>query len=66
MAFVVTKREAAAPVTEEQLVRWCRDEMAAYKAPRRVCFVESLPRTASGKILKRVLRDKAREAGTAG
>ena len=37
-------------------------KMPVYKAPRRVCLVESLPRTASGKILKRVLRDKAREA----
>jgi len=65
VAFVVPKREAAVPLTEEQLVRWCHDEMAAYKAPRRVRFVETLPRTASGKILKRVLRDQAREAGTA-
>lgn len=62
VAFVVAKREAGPPVTEEQLVQWCHAEMAVYKAPRRVCLVESLPKTASGKILKRVLRDKAREA----
>jgi acyl-CoA synthetase (AMP-forming)/AMP-acid ligase II len=62
VAFVVPRREAGPPVTEEQLVQWCHAEMAVYKAPRRVCLVESLPRTASGKILKRVLRDKAREA----
>ena len=45
-------------VTEQQIVDWCRDEMAVYKAPRRVCFVESLPKTASGKVLKRVLREQ--------
>ena len=28
--------------------------MAVYKAPRRVCFVDSLPKTATGKVLKRV------------
>ena len=62
VAFVVAKRDAARPVTEEQLVQWCHSEMAAYKAPRRVRLVESLPKTATGKILKRVLRDQARTA----
>jgi acyl-CoA synthetase (AMP-forming)/AMP-acid ligase II len=61
VAFVVPRKDAGA-VREEQLVEWCHGAMAAYKAPRRVCLVDSLPRTASGKILKRVLREKAREA----
>ncbi len=39
---------------------WCRGEMAVYKAPRRVRFVDALPKTASGKILKRALREEAR------
>jgi acyl-CoA synthetase (AMP-forming)/AMP-acid ligase II len=65
VAFVVPKRDAGA-AAEDEIVRWCHDEMAAYKAPRRVFFVESLPKTASGKILKRVLRDKAREALASG
>ncbi len=58
VAFVVPKPEAAA--TEPQIVEWCRETMAAYKAPRRVFFVPSLPRTASGKVLKRALREQAR------
>jgi long-chain acyl-CoA synthetase len=42
-------------VTEDQLIAWCRENMAAYKYPRAVEFVESLPMTATGKILKREL-----------
>jgi acyl-CoA synthetase (AMP-forming)/AMP-acid ligase II len=58
VAFVV--RKAGAPdVTEQQMVEWCRDAMAVYKAPRRVRFTDSLPKTPSGKVLKRVLREQA-------
>src|SRR5262249_50242703 len=59
LAFVVLKADARGKVTEEQLAEWCRDNMAVYKAPRQVRFVESLPKTATGKLLKRVLRDQA-------
>ncbi len=37
-------------VTEAELVAWCRDGMAHYKAPRRVLFVGDLPKTATGKL----------------
>jgi long-chain acyl-CoA synthetase len=53
-AYVV--RRPGAAVTEEELVAWGRDAMAAYKYPRAVEFVESLPMTATGKVLKRELR----------
>jgi acyl-coenzyme A synthetase/AMP-(fatty) acid ligase len=33
--------------------------MSVYKAPRQICFVEALPKTATGKVLKRVLREQA-------
>jgi acyl-CoA synthetase (AMP-forming)/AMP-acid ligase II len=46
-------------VTEDQIIEWCRREMAVYKSPRRVRFVDTLPKTASGKILKRLLREQA-------
>ncbi len=52
-AFVI--RNAGADVTEEGLVAWAKDQMAAYKYPRMVVFVDSLPMTATGKILKREL-----------
>ncbi len=61
-AFVVLKSDARGSVKEDQIVQWCRGEMAVYKAPRTIRFVESLPKTASGKILKRMLREQARTA----
>ena len=44
-----------ATVTPEELVAWGKEQMAAYKYPRTVEFVESLPMTSTGKILKREL-----------
>jgi acyl-CoA synthetase (AMP-forming)/AMP-acid ligase II len=61
LAFVVLRREARDTVTPEEIVAWCRSEMSVYKAPRRVRFVEALPKTGSGKILTRALRAAARE-----
>jgi long-chain acyl-CoA synthetase len=62
IAFVVLKPDAQGKVREEQIAEWCRAEMAVYKAPRLIRFIDALPKTASGKILKRVLREKAAEA----
>jgi long-chain acyl-CoA synthetase len=53
-AFVVAQPDAT--VTEAALVAWCKGRMAAYKYPRVVEFRDSLPTTATGKILKRELR----------
>ncbi|GLW27581.1 long-chain-fatty-acid--CoA ligase [Actinoplanes regularis] len=50
-AFVIRAGE----ITEEELIAWCRETMAAYKYPRVVEFVDELPMTATGKILKREL-----------
>jgi len=52
-AFVI--RTAGDTTTEEELVAWSRDQMAAYKYPRIVAFAETLPMTATGKLLKRAL-----------
>ena len=59
VAFVVLKPDAKGSVDEGQIIEWCRANMSVYKAPRQIRFVDSLPRTASGKMLKRVLRDQA-------
>ena len=45
-------------VEAEELIAFCRERMAAYKYPRVVEFVDELPRTASGKVLRRALRDR--------
>ncbi len=44
--------------TADELIALCKKNMASYKAPKSVEFVESLPKNASGKILKRELREK--------
>ena len=54
-AFVI--RTADATVTEDELVAWGKEQMANYKYPRIVTFVDALPMTATGKILKRELVD---------
>jgi len=45
-------------VTEAELIDHAREKLAHFKAPKRVVFVDELPRNASGKILKRELRDR--------
>lgn len=44
-------------VTQEELIAHCKQSLAKFKIPKSVRFVEELPRNASGKLLKRVLRD---------
>ncbi|MFG2648067.1 acyl-CoA synthetase [Streptomyces sp. NPDC048436] len=53
-AVVVRKGE----VTEAELLAHAREKLAHFKAPKRILFVDELPRNASGKILKRELRDR--------
>jgi myxalamid-type polyketide synthase MxaE and MxaD len=53
-----TSRDGAlAPVTEADILAWCRGRLAAFKTPSAVDFVAELPRNRTGKVLKRVLRD---------
>jgi fatty-acyl-CoA synthase len=58
-AYVVLKSGASA--TEEELIKLCRDRLAHFKAPHSVTFVQELPKTATGKIQKYVLRKGARK-----
>ena len=46
-------------LTEADLIAWSRDNMAPYKVPRRVKFHDTLPSTATGKVLRRLLREEA-------
>lgn len=52
---VVIKNKDFDDVSEQDLVDWCKEQMASYKYPRIVQFVDELPMTATGKILKREL-----------
>jgi len=56
-AFVRLKPEYVGKVTEDELREWAKQHMAAYKYPRIITFVPSLPKSAIGKILRRELRD---------
>ena len=54
----VVVRDPDSTVTADEIVAACRTSLAGYKKPKRVEFVDELPRNASGKILKRELRDR--------
>ena len=43
--------------TEEEIIRFCKENLASYKAPKSVDFISELPKTGSGKIYKKALRD---------
>jgi fatty-acyl-CoA synthase len=45
------------PLTQEELVRFVQERLASYKKPSAIVFVDELPRNASGKVLKRSLRE---------
>ncbi len=55
-AVCVLKEEAS--VSEEELISFCKEHIAHYKAPKSVDFVEVLPKTGSGKIDKKTLKEK--------
>lgn len=57
-AYVVLK--SGAETTEEALIAFCQEVLAKYKTPRAVAFLEALPKSPIGKILKRELREMAR------
>ena len=44
-------------ITEEELIEWCQDKLGKFKIPKMVVIVDSIPRTPTGKVLKRDLRD---------
>lgn len=54
-AFVVC--QAGSDLTEEDVIAWCRNEMANYKVPRSVRFLDAFPLNATGKVMKTELRD---------
>ena len=55
-AFVVAKEGES--LTEAEIIGFCREKLAAYKAPKLVEFRSELPKSAVGKILRKVLRDE--------
>ncbi len=56
-AFVALKEGHEGKVTNEEIISFCKERMAAYKYPREVEFVKEVPKTATGKFLRRALRN---------
>ena len=56
-AVVVLRAGQQGQVSEQDIIDWCRDNMAVYKAPRVVQFVDSLPKSGSGKVMWRALQE---------
>ena len=59
---VVVAPNPGTELTEGELLEWTRDKLAKYKQPKAVHFVEALPRNASGKVTKPVLREEYADA----
>jgi long-chain acyl-CoA synthetase len=55
-AYVVVKEGQS--VTEAEIIDFCKEKLAAYKAPKLVEFRSELPKSAVGKILRKVLREE--------
>jgi fatty-acyl-CoA synthase len=55
---VVVLRVTHQKTTSGEIIAWCREHMAAYKVPRQIQFVQTLPKSASGKVLWRVLQEQ--------
>ncbi|MDR3279772.1 MAG: AMP-binding protein [Synergistaceae bacterium] len=55
-AFVL--KDTGSTVTERELVNYCKERMAHYKVPRKIEFVDEFPLSPTGKILRRVLRER--------
>lgn len=58
-AYIVIKDGFS--VTEEEILRYCQDNLAAFKFPKKIEFRESLPKTAVGKVLRRFLVEEVRK-----
>ena len=56
-AVVVLRASHKGLVTEAELIAWCRENMAVYKAPAQVAFVDALPKSGAGKVMWRTLQE---------
>jgi fatty-acyl-CoA synthase len=61
-AVVVLRPTHPGQVSEQDIIDWCRDNMAVYKVPRVVQFVDHLPKSGSGKVMWRALQEAEKAA----
>ena len=63
-AFVSLKSGLTQRPTEVEMIEYCRKKMPKYMVPKTVSFVDELPKTSTGKVMKFVLREIAKKMGT--
>lgn len=61
-AVVVLRAAAKASTSEQDIIDWCKENMAAYKYPRVVQFVDALPKSGSGKVMWRAMQEEQDQA----
>jgi long-chain acyl-CoA synthetase len=61
-AYVVLQSEARGKISEEEILKFCRQNLAHYKVPQIIEFRGELPKTDVGKISRRELREEVEEA----
>jgi len=59
---VIVPKDPLSPLTTDEVIAFCRGRLAGFKIPKQVVNVEALPRSATGKVLKTVLRKQYRSA----
>ena len=59
-SFVVLADGLNGDVSKEDIIGYCKGKMAAYKYPRQIEFIDELPKSGAGKVLRRVLAEKYR------
>ena len=62
-AFIILREGYEGKVTEDELIKFCRERLAAYKSIREVEFRQELPKSPAGKILRRALREEGLKKG---
>ncbi|MDB5886136.1 MAG: long-chain fatty acid--CoA ligase [Polaromonas sp.] len=62
-AVIVLRLNARGQVSEDEIIEWCKANMAAYKYPRVVQFVDALPKSGSGKVMWRALQESESAGG---
>jgi fatty-acyl-CoA synthase len=60
-AVIVLRPSHKGLLTEQELILWCRDNMAVYKVPQVVKFVDALPKSGAGKVMWRTLQEAEKE-----
>jgi len=60
-AMVVLRATHKGQISAQDIIAWCRDNMAVYKVPREVAFMDALPKSGAGKVMWRLLQEQERE-----